>query len=129
MKIKTLHFYYITILVFNLVAIFYFKTYPITILLTLFLPLLWFTSKCSKELGNYLEKWDLKRYENESYYYSTLDIRYYNTLNAFGGVKTNDSEELKNLYSKTKFALSYTIVSFILFIILNISYSYLFLYK
>lgn len=114
--------YFYIVLVLNLVLIFGFRITPFVILISLFLPMLFLVNRYQNSLSKYLEKNDNQRFLNESYHYQFTDVRYYNVLNVFGGIKDTDTIELKELYSKTKKSLIYFFMSFVIFVGCQIVY-------
>ena len=84
--------------------------------------MLFLVNRYQNSLSKYLEKNDNQRFLNESYHYQFTDVRYYNVLNVFGGIKDTDTIELKELYSKTKKSLIYFFMSFVIFVGCQIVY-------
>lgn len=114
--------YFYCVLVVDLVLIFGFRITPFVILISLFLPMMFLVNRYQNSLSKYLEKNDNQRFLNESYHYQFTDLRYYNVLNVFGGIKDTDTIELKELYTKTKKTLVYFFISFVVFVGCQIVY-------
>lgn len=114
--------YFYSVLGLNLVLIFGFQISPFIILISLFLPMLFLVSRYANLLSKYLEKNDNQRFLNESYNYQFAEVRYYNVLNVFGGIKDSDTDELKGLYTKTKKSLVCFLLSFVSFVGCQIVY-------
>ena len=114
--------YFYNVLIVDLVLIFSFRISPFVILISLFLPMLFLVNRYQNSLSKYLENNDNQRFLNESYHNQFTDVRYYNVLNVFGGIKDTDTIELKELYTKTKKTLIYFFISFVVFIGCQIVY-------
>lgn len=113
--------YFYSVLIISSFLIFLFSIPPIIILLLLFVPMLIVVSKNVKKISIYLQKNDINRFNNESYYYSSLNLRYFNALNVFGYTKFAD-ENINKLYESTKKGIIFFLLSFIYFITCQILY-------
>ena len=106
-------------IIINLAMIFIFNCHSELILFTLFIPSIFLTFKSYIQLSNYFEKWDKEKFKNASINLTFIGLYVLNPLEAYLWYNNHD-KTLNSLHLRYKKNLNYMIISFILFIVIDI---------